>query len=404
MTEIAIVGGGPGGLTAAIALARRGVRSTVFEREAHPEKMPRFNPDRSYPIDITGHGLKALRHIDAVGHFDAHMVAFHGIKNGGRVFDPWSEPGWIGSRGDIMRALMSVAEDRHGDQIEFVFDSDVRTLDVTAGEVAGRRFDLVIGADGAGSAVRTAMQQQIEGFTVQTSSVPNHGLMLELDRVGDQLDKHYLNGLAMSPLVLAAVIVDEDQPDGVRWRSVIGVKRPITFSSPEEATAWLRKHCPRALDLTSEQKIAEFSRRPAVPLGLGLSCSHLYGGRAVLLGDAAAAFPPVGQGGNAALESAMVLDQCLAAGPLETAGPRYQQAWKPEADAISWIGSQIRYQNPWSNVRVIVASILRANVFGQAKSSTVPYSEVRRAAGWLGPLWIRTRQSVDPGPSNGPRS
>jgi 2-polyprenyl-6-methoxyphenol hydroxylase-like FAD-dependent oxidoreductase len=395
MTDIAIVGGGPGGLTAAIALARRGVRSTVFEREAHPEKMPRFNPDRSYPIDITGHGLKALRYIDAVGHFDSHLVAFHGIRNGSRVFDPWDEQGWIGSRGDIMRALMSVAEERHSDLIEFVFDSDVSSVDVNAGVVAGRRFDLVIGADGAGSAVRAAMQEQIEGFTVQTSSVPNYGLMLELDRVGDQLDRHYLNGLAMNPLVLAAVIVDEDQPDGVRWRSVIGVKRPLTFNSPDEATAWLRKHCPRALDLTSEQKIAEFSRRQAVPLGLGLSCSHLYAGRAILLGDAAAAFPPVGQGGNAGLESAMVLDQCLAAGPLETAGARYQEAWKPEADAVSWIANQVRYQNPMTNVRLVVASLLRANVFAQAKSSTVSYSEVRRAARWLGPLWAREPQSMD---------
>jgi 2-polyprenyl-6-methoxyphenol hydroxylase-like FAD-dependent oxidoreductase len=102
VADIAIIGGGPGGLTAAIALARRGIRSTVFERDGHPENMPRFNPDRSYPIDLTGHGLRAVGHIDAVAHFDAHMTPFHGIKDGSRVFDSWSEPGWIGSRGDIL--------------------------------------------------------------------------------------------------------------------------------------------------------------------------------------------------------------------------------------------------------------------------------------------------------------
>jgi len=42
----------------------------------------------------------------------------------------------------------------------------------------------------------------------------------------------------------------------------------------------------------------------------------------------------------------MVLDQCLASGPLDTVGARYDAAWSPEADAISWIGWQIRYQNP----------------------------------------------------------
>jgi kynurenine 3-monooxygenase len=387
MGDIAIIGGGPGGLTAAIALARRGVRSTVFERDAHPERMPRFNPDRSYPIDLTGHGLNAVRYIDAVDHFDAHMVPFRGIKSGGRVRDPWSEPGWIGSRGDIMRALISVADERHHDMIDFVFNSDVRTADVHTGEVAGARFDLIIGADGAGSAVRAAMREQVEGFTVEASTVPNYGLILELDQVGDELDKHYLNGLAFSPLTLAAAINDENKPDGVRWICVIGVNKPTTFTSPEDATTWLRKHAPRVLDLTSEQAIGEFSQREGAHLGQRLTCSSLHGGKAVLLGDAAAAFPPVGQGGNAALESAIVLDKCLASGPLDTAGARYNTAWKPEADAISWIGGQIRYQNTMANIRMITASVLGINIFKEAKSSTRPYSEVHQAARRLGPLW-----------------
>ena len=54
--DIAFVGGGPAALVAAIALARRGVRTTVFERDAHPALAPRFNPDRSYTIDISEHG------------------------------------------------------------------------------------------------------------------------------------------------------------------------------------------------------------------------------------------------------------------------------------------------------------------------------------------------------------
>ena len=58
--KIAIVGGGPAGLTMAIALARRGIKSTVFEREQHPNIAPRFNPDRSYSIDIYGTWFKSI--------------------------------------------------------------------------------------------------------------------------------------------------------------------------------------------------------------------------------------------------------------------------------------------------------------------------------------------------------
>src|SRR3979490_2969923 len=101
MTSVAIIGNGPAGITAAIALARLGIHSTVIERDASPEQMPRFNPDRSYMIDITGQGLRAIRHIDAVADFDANMTAFNGIKYRGRRLDKWDEPGWIGSRGDI---------------------------------------------------------------------------------------------------------------------------------------------------------------------------------------------------------------------------------------------------------------------------------------------------------------
>ena len=160
--------------------------------------------------------------------------------------------------------------------------------------------------------------------------------------------------------------------------------------SPAQATSWLRKHCPRVLNLTSEQAIAKFSGRPYVHLGQGVNCSRLAGGRAVLLGNAAAAFPPVGQGGNAALESAMALDHCLAAGPLETVGTRYDAAWRPEADAISWIGAQIRYQNPVLGLRTLVSRAFGVDITSQAKSSTRPYSAVRQAAHRLGPLWPTT--------------
>src|SRR5437867_13354403 len=78
--EIAISGGGPAALVLAVALARRGIPTTVFEREAHPQVAPRFNPDRSYTIDISGHGFRALRHIDACSYFDDRLFPFKGLK------------------------------------------------------------------------------------------------------------------------------------------------------------------------------------------------------------------------------------------------------------------------------------------------------------------------------------
>jgi kynurenine 3-monooxygenase len=391
MSSIAIVGGGPAGLTCAIALARRGIPSTVFEREGHPETTRRFHPDRSHPIDITGHGLRALRHIDAVGHFEAQMTTFRGIKYKNRVVDPWSEPGWIGSRGDIMRALMSVIDERHRNMIEVDFQTAIDTLNMTTGEVMGRHFDLIIGADGAGSKVRAAMQDQVPGFTVQTSMNANQGLILELDQVQGQFDKHYLNGLAISPFSLAGAITDESKPDGVRWVAVLGTKYPIAFGSPMSARRWLQRFVPRALEAASDQAITDFSHRRCISLGRRLTCSSLSAGKAVLIGDAAAVFPPIGQGCNAALESAMVLDQCLAASSQESVGPRYNAAWKPEADALTWIGWQMRYQDPGTVARALAGAALGVNLARMTKSSNLSYADVRRAARRLGPLTVKDR-------------
>src|SRR5215210_8388972 len=98
--RIAIVGSGPASLVLAIALARRGVRTTVFERDVHPEAAPRFNPDRSYTIDISGHGLLTLRHIDACPYFDDRLIRFKGLKLTGGATEELTLQGWTGSRGD----------------------------------------------------------------------------------------------------------------------------------------------------------------------------------------------------------------------------------------------------------------------------------------------------------------
>jgi kynurenine 3-monooxygenase len=169
--RIAIVGAGPSGLVTAIALARRGVRTTVFERDQHPEVAPRFNPDRSYTIDISGHGLKAIRHLDAAAAFDDRMIAFKGLKLPDGRTDEWTLPGWTGSRGDILRSLMSVAHQGYQDRIDLQFNRRVESVDVDTGLVTfhaeshlnPQQFDFIIGADGAGSVVRRPWYGRFRG-------------------------------------------------------------------------------------------------------------------------------------------------------------------------------------------------------------------------------------------------
>ena len=393
---IAIVGGGPAALVMAIALARRGLSSTVFERDAHPEIAPRFNPDRSYTIDITGHGAKALRYIEATHEFDQRLIPFKGIKAPGHVTEEWTEPGWTGSRGDILRALLALIEGQYPDFVRLEYNSHVDAVDVYAGTLKLTRqeqtvawnFDLVIGGDGAGSVVRKAMTEQVAGFSVTQGSIPNYATMLELDRVGDRLDPSYLYMLSPHPPCVAGAINGTNGPSEPRWFCMVGSGRKRSFASADEVRRFFRSS-PRVLEMASDKAIEAFAGRECYHIGRSLTCSQLYGGKAVLLGDAASPFPPIGQGVNAAMESAMQLDLCLAASGdgLEQALQRYNAAWKPEAEAVSWISEKMMLGNPLHLLRGAVTTRLGLSVFGQAKRSDVPYSQVRRDAERRWPLW-----------------
>jgi len=399
--NIAIVGGGPAALVAAIALARRGIRTQVFEFDAHPELALRFNPERSYAIDISGHGLKALRYIDACHYFDARMFRFKGIKFPYGQTEEWNEAGWTGSRGDILRSLMALLEAKYSAWIDLQFESRVHSVDVLAGVITydsqtngmlSKQFNFIIGADGAGSIVRKAMVEQISEFTVASKSLPNYATMIELDLVGDKLDKHYLHGLAFTPFCIAGAIAGEHGLDIPRWFCAIGTKTKQVFSTNEEVHQFLRKRVPKILELASEEKIAAYAKRTCYHIGQTLTCSQLYGGKAVLLGDAAAAFPPIGQGVNAAMESAMVLDICIgemghSPTQLLEAAKLYNNKWKLEVDAVLWMSEKFLYENHFHLLRAIITTKLGLCILNQAKSADIPYSQLKCKADRLWLLW-----------------
>jgi len=201
--NVAIVGAGPAGLTLALALAARrdDVKFTVFERGPSHLVAETFNPDRSYTIDITGHGANAARYVGVAGRFDKELIQFLGIDIHFNPLPRWlfdgkmPSQGWTGSRGDICRALQVELEARiQGTASTLRFLSSVTSVSVNTGSVTVTHtdgptprdlmytFDLVVGADGGGSPVRAAMQLVVPGFTVVPSELPNHSRMLHLDQ------------------------------------------------------------------------------------------------------------------------------------------------------------------------------------------------------------------------------
>ena len=111
-----------------------------------------------------------------------------------------------------------------------------------------------------------------------------------------------------------------------------------------------------------------------------------------MIGDAAGPFPPIGQGVNAAMESAMVLDLCIdqvgrSPNGLLGAAELYNVRWKPEVDAVSWISEKSLFENRYHFLRSTATAMLGLSIYDQAKRAEVPYSQVKRKAERLWPLW-----------------
>lgn len=161
---VAIIGAGIGGLTAAVALARRGVRCVVFERAT--------------ALPITGHGLQLSPNAVAVLHRLGLSEALSdtgvgAVRPVARELRRWQDNEIIGRvelqgydapyytlrRAALCRALLDAARRAHGpDAVRFgarcveVQDTELRFAD---GSV--HRADAVVGADGLHSFVRAEL-------------------------------------------------------------------------------------------------------------------------------------------------------------------------------------------------------------------------------------------------------
>ena len=161
LPSIAIIGGGPGGLTLANVLHRHGVDSVVFERDADPSARPQGGT-----LDLHGDtGQRALREAGLEESFrrfaryeDQGMRLFH---PDGRLLADDEDPSG-GDRPEINRSQLRqlllerlpATTVRWGQKVEAVRPCPDGRHEVVANGSVSEPFDLIVGADGAWSKVR----------------------------------------------------------------------------------------------------------------------------------------------------------------------------------------------------------------------------------------------------------
>lgn len=305
--DILIIGGGIGGLTAAIALRAGGHRVTVIERD----------PEWSvYGVGIIQQGnvLRAMAQLGLLDDYLSQAVGFDSVAvhapDGTLVAQVPSHrlvEGCPANVGISRRALQQVLADR-----TFASGAEV-ILGVTADELddlgeavrvllsngAERHFDLVIGADGIHSHTRRKLFPQVPLPEFTGQSVWRYNL----PRPGDLASLHVYNGPTGAGLVpisdtLMYLYLTTPEPGNPHY-SRIGL------------AATMRAKVPHALG-TLANLVTDDDAVVYRPLETLLLDGPWHRGRVVLLGDAVhASTPHLGQGAGMAIEDAIVLAEEL---------------------------------------------------------------------------------------------
>lgn len=308
--NILIVGGGIGGLSAAIALRRAGQRVTIAERDANWSV---------YGVGIIQQA-NVIRAMDQLGVLDAFLDAACGfdaveiyIPNGERVARvpaPSLVPGKPANVGIGRRALQKVLGDsakalgadiRLGVTVETLND-DGPGVDVTFSDGNAGRFDMVIGADGIYSQIRQMILPGAEKpeFTGQGVWRYNFPRPLGLDALHVYNGS---NGVGLVPMSADQMYLFATSPEPGN-----------PFYPKEELAAAMRAKL--ANTAPQIQALAtQISDNEGViyrPLETMMQYGDWSKGRIVLLGDAVhATTPHLGQGAGMAIEDAIVLAEEL---------------------------------------------------------------------------------------------
>jgi len=348
--HIAITGAGLVGSLLAIYLKNRGCQVSVFERRNDMRKTAGYE-GRSINLALSNRGIRALEEVGLAEELKKEAIPMHGRMihdlHGNLNFQPYGKAGqYINSisRSGLNKVLMTKAESLG---VEFHFEQRITAVDFEKTELTIQHstfniqhlpFDLIIGSDGAFSAVRLAMQ-----FTDQfnfSQSYIEHGykeLHIPAGAAGSfQLEKNALHIWPRESYMLIAL----PNPDGSFTLTLFfpftGETSFETLSTKEKVKDFFKSVFPDAYALMP-QLLEEFFQNPSSSL-VTMRCFPWVRNQTLLIGDAAHAIVPFyGQGMNAGFEDCHVLNQLLNqfADDWDQVLPSFQELRKPNADAIA---------------------------------------------------------------------
>lgn len=352
--NITVVGAGLVGSLVSIYLAKRGYKVDVYERRPDMRKAD-IVAGRSINLALSDRGWRGLEGVGIADEIKKIAIPMYGraihMKDGSSTYQAYGKDNqaiYSVSRGGINMRLMDLAEqqpnvtlhfeercdklDRKANELSFFNTSTNKTTNV--------KSDIVLGSDGAFSAVRTQMQFQSDRFDYQQFYIDAgyKELVIPAGPNGEHLiEKNCLHIWPRGSFMMIALPNMDGSFTCTLFFQMEGKVSFDTIKTKEEVMAFFKQEFPDAVPLMPTL-IEDWMNNPTSSLVTVKCKPWVWDEKIALIGDAAHAIVPFyGQGMNCGFEDCVVLNELMDKhGDLNGACLKeYETLRKPDGDAIA---------------------------------------------------------------------
>ena len=329
--KIVIVGAGLCGTLLAMRMAQRGYQVELFERRSDIRKAEEVG-GRSINLALSNRGIKALKLVGMDDEVLEECIPMYGRKIHPVIGEGWlskysgRKGEWINSvsRGGLNKALLEGAD--AFDNLKVHFDQKCLGVDINSGAVSFKHLStrkehkiegaVVIGTDGAGSAIRRSLMANSTKLLFNFSQdFLRHGYKeLSIPPSPEGTHRIEKNALHIWPRG-AYMVIALPNLDGsftvTMFHPYEGEHGFNTIDTPEKVQAYFEKEYPNIVPHMPNLK-QDYFDNPTGTLGTIKCYPWQANGKVLIMGDAAHAIVPFyGQGMNAAFEDVTVFDRLL---------------------------------------------------------------------------------------------